>query len=269
MKWLLTAREQAKHNEHHQKKSSFGIVNHSTKGCLAGRMSLVDLIKKPPKAISKGFKPFVIPVITTQLGRCSASATIDHVVSSSLSTASMAANQILTSVYYGLVPVAESLSLAAQNFVPGIMEGPGKPTERAFAMRSLLISFFKAAGLCGLLLAAIMGTLPAYCGVFTTDAAVRALVTATVPLIFLTCLKHGLFCSSEGILLGLKDLRFLGTQYGVYTFLIPYLLLQVKKAALGGSTRASLVAVWQIFLAYDLFRTALMMGRILWLERRQ
>lgn len=271
IRWLTSTkpRRQPKQPQSQQQESSGSFVSHSTKGFLAGRFSLRELVKRPAREISKGFSPYVIPVFTTQMGRSSASAAIDHVVSSSLSTASMAANQILTSVYYGLVPVAESLSLAAQNFVPSITEREGKAGEKSIAMMHLLKSFLKAAGLCGLFLAAIMGTLPLYCGGFTADATVRRLVTAVVPYIFVTCLKHGVFCTSEGILLGQKDLKFLGGQYGVYTFLIPYILLQVKKAALGGSTRVSLATVWQIFLAYDLFRTALMVGRIAWLERKR
>jgi Na+-driven multidrug efflux pump len=251
-------------------------------------MTVSDFFKLPAKKISKGFAPFVIPVITTQMGRCSTCATIDHVVSSSLSTASMAANQILTSVYYGLVPVAESLSLAAQSFVPGVTERGDDDIasdglrnsrqeqekmasivkEKAFAMNRLLRSFVKAAGLCGLLLAAIIGTLPLYSGVFTSDAAVKTIVTAVVPLFFITCLKHGLFCASEGILLGQKDLTFLGGQYAFYTAFVPFILLRLKQAALTGG-RVSLVSVWQVFLGYDIFRTVLMMGRIAWLERKR
>lgn len=272
IQWMTSTkprRRKEKQQPQEHESSSGSFVSHSTKGFLAGRFSLRDLVKRPARDISKGFSPYVIPVFTTQMGRSSASAAIDHVVSSSLSTASMAANQIITSVYYGLVPVAESLSLAAQNFVPSITEREGKAGEKSVAMRHLLKSFSKAAGLCGLLLATIMGTLPLYCGGFTSDATVRRLVTAVVPYIFVTCLKHGVFCTSEGILLGQKDLKFLGGQYGVYTFLIPYILLQVKKAALGGSTSVTLATVWQIFLSYDLFRTALMVGRIAWLERKR
>ncbi|CAB9518175.1 Mate efflux family protein [Seminavis robusta] len=240
----------------------------STRGFLAGRMRFRDLLRMPSRDVSKGFAPFVIPVITTQAGRCSAVATIDHVVSSSLSTASMAANQILTCVYYGLVPVAEGLSLAAQNFVPGITERDGSPREKSIAMRLLLKSFLKSAGLCGIMLATIMGTLPLYSGAFTTDAVVRGIVSSVVPLFFITCLKHGVFCASEGILLGQKDLRFLGAQYAVYTFAIPYLLLQLKKAALAGSS-VGLFDVWRLFLMYDLFRTAVMALRIFRLERKR
>lgn len=267
VRWLTNRKQQTKHENGNKSSSSF--ASHSTKGFLAGRMSFRDLFKMPSNDTSKGFAPFVIPVITTQLGRCSAVAAMDNVVSSSLGAASMAAHQILTSVYYSLVPVAESLSLAAQNFVPGITERDSNPREKSYAMKKLLQSFLKAAGLCGLFLAAVMGTLPAYCGAFTSDGAVRSLVSAVVPLIFVTCLKHGIFCASEGILLGQKDLQFLGRQYGVYTFVVPYLMFKMKKAALGGSTQVGLATVWQLFLGYDLFRTLLMAGRILWLERKR
>ena len=282
LRWLTTSSSSKQRQTRRQQTTTSTTT---TRSCLAGRMSIKDILcKLPSRQTVQGFLPFVIPVTTTQAGRCSTCATIDHVVSSSLGSASMAANSILTSVYYGLVPVSESLSLAAQAFVPGITERedqqhPGDvgnidrqqqiQKEKSFAMNRLLKNFTKAAGLCGLLLATVMGTLPLYSNAFTSDIAVKGIVTACVPLLFITCLKHGLFCASEGILLGQKDLKFLGTQYGVYTFLVPYILLQLKKAALGGSSRVSLVSVWQVFLGYDLFRTVLQLGRIAWLERKR
>ncbi|KAG7351315.1 MATE efflux family protein [Nitzschia inconspicua] len=255
----------------------------TTKGMLSGRnISWKEMVNLPTEAIAKGFAPFVVPVMTTQAGRSSASATIDHVVTSSLSTASMAANQIVTSIYYGLIPIVESLSLAAQSFVPSMTERKvnnertTSPTQQeesrrdqSVAMRGLFKSFAKASGICGLILATIIGTLPLYVSVFTPDMAVRQIVTTVVPLIFLTSLKHGFFCASEGILLGQKDLRFLGAQYSVYTFLIPYILLQVKRAALEGTRSVNLASVWQIFVGYDFFRTMLMVLRIGWLNRRR
>lgn len=269
MKWLFSRRSRVTNNG-------------TTSGCLHGRgISWKDMIAFPAKSISTGFAPFVFPVMTTQAGRSSASATIDHVVSSSLTTASMAANQILTSAYYGLIPIVESLSLAAQSFVPAITErnndgGEGnqiskgvKQREQSVAMRGLLKSFAKASGVCGLILATIVGTLSSCSGAFTPDAAVQQIVTAVVPLFCLIGLKHGLFCASEGILLGQKDLRFLGMQYGIYTFLIPYILLQVKRAALEGTRSVTLASVWKIFVGYDIFRTIVMMVRIGWLERKR
>jgi Na+-driven multidrug efflux pump len=273
LRWLLTRTKGKSDVQSAKPLQQGGIVSHSTQGFLSGRMKLWDLVRMPRKGIRKGFAPFVLPVITTQAGRCSVTATIDHVVSSSLSTASMAANQIICSVFYGLVPVSESLSLARQNFVPGIVDrGHSKaynPSEQAFAMRRLLMNFLKSAGLCGLLLAAIMGSLPLYSGAFTSDAAVRGLVTSVVPLLFITCLKHGVFCAAEGLLLGQKDLRFLSTQYGAYTLLIPFIMLQIKKAAMAGSTAANLKAVWLVYWVHDLFRTVLMAGRIFWLQRKR
>jgi Na+-driven multidrug efflux pump len=296
LRWLLSSPSKRRQRRRQQQRMRHPQhATTSTRSFLAGRMSIKDLVYKlPSRRTFQGFLPFVIPVTTTQAGRCSTCATIDHVVSSSLGPASMAANSILTSVYYGLVPVADSLSLAAQAFVPRITEREQRSTddnktihekiddnqsqqlqqqqiqnEKSFAMKRLIKNFTKAAGLCGLLLATVMGTLPLYSSAFTSDVAVKGIVNGCVPLLFITCLKHGLFCASEGILLGQKDMKFLGTQYGVYTFLVPYILLQLKRAALGGSSRVSLVSVWQVFLGYDLFRTILQLGRIAWLERKR
>jgi len=163
MRWLLSTNGGNK-----SRREDLPSKRSSTRGFLADRMRMRDLLKLPSKRTSKAFSPFVLPVITTQVGRCSASAAMDHVISSSLGTASMAAHQIIGSMCLGPVPVADSLSLAAQNFVPRISEHDNnapngndkKAAEQSFAMRKLLQSFAKAAGLCGLTLAAIMGTLP-------------------------------------------------------------------------------------------------------------
>lgn len=239
----------------------------STRGFLAGRFGLRDLFRLPSKETSRGFAPYVVPVTTTQAGRASASATLDHVVSSSLGTVSMAANQIMTSVFYGLVPLADSLSLAAQSFMPGVAEKKAGP-QKAKSMKEMQKSFLKAAGLCGAVLAAVIASMPLGAKMFTSDPAVIRAVTALVPIHFAISCMHGVFTASEGMLLGQKDLGFLGRMYAIFTFLIPYLLLRIKKAALSGNKNASLTSVWQIFLGYEIARVTIMSSRVLWLQHK-
>merc|ERR1712224_331501 len=94
------------------------------------------------------FAPYVVPVTTTQVGRVSGYVAMSHVVASALGTASMAAQQVIVSIFYCLCPIADSLSLTAQSFVPIISEK--KPSlEKAAALKKILINFLKAGAVFG------------------------------------------------------------------------------------------------------------------------
>ena len=79
---------------------------------------------------------------------------------------------------------------------------------------------------------------------------------------------HGVFCASEGILLGQRDLSFLGRMYALYFVVVPAIMLQVKRAALAGCTKVGLLSVWEIFLGYQLFRITAWVGRVVFLQRK-
>jgi Na+-driven multidrug efflux pump len=97
----------------------------STRGFLAHRLNWRQLLlPRPTVEIWDGFKPYVIPVTTTQVGRCSAYIALGHTVSSCFGTVSMAANQIITSIFYALIPIADSLGLTAQSFLPAMVAQP-------------------------------------------------------------------------------------------------------------------------------------------------
>jgi hypothetical protein len=83
------------------------------------------------------------------------------------------------------------------------------------------------------------------------------------------------FCGSEGLLLGQRDLKFLGRMYAVYFCVVPYLMLRIKSVAqrsalatAGGPHPPTLRSVWTLFLGYQLFRISVWVGRVLWLQRR-
>jgi Na+-driven multidrug efflux pump len=246
--------------------SLFKSESFSTRGFLADRLHWRDFFRQPDPATAKGFTPYVLPVLTTQVGRCSAYVALGHTVSSSFGTVSMAANQIITSIFYSLIPVADSLSMTAQSFLPGIVAR--KPSvEKAKAIQGTTMSLLKVAGLCGLFLAGVVACIPLASQLFTSDPAVISLVRRIVPVLFAIFSLHGVFCGSEGILLGQRDLGFLGRMYAVYFAVVPYLMLQVKKAAKAGAA-VDLATVWNIFLGYQLFRISAWVGRVAWLQRR-
>ena len=237
-----------------------------TRGFLENRLHWKDFFQRPDTSTTEAFKPYAVPITVTEVGRCSAYVALGHTVSSSFGTISMAANQIVTSIFYTLIPIADCLCLTAQSFLPGIVAR--KPSlERARAIRGLTKSLLKVAGLLGVFLAGTVACIPFALQLFTTDPAVMILVRQIIPVLFIIFSLHGVFCGSEGILLGQRDLKFLERMYAAYFIVVPYLMLQVKKAAKTGAD-VGLSSVWNIFLGYQLFRIAAWVARVAWLQRR-
>lgn len=69
--------------------------------------------------------------------------------------------------------------------------------------------------------------------------------------------------ATEGMLLGRRDLNFMGGMYGMYFALVPALMLRLKSAS-----SVSLQSVWQIFVGYQASRMVLWMGRAMMLNRK-
>lgn len=235
----------------------------STRGFLAHR-SFHDLICLPSKVTLKGYRPFVVPVTMTQIGRCAVYVAMGYTVSSSFGTTSMAAQQIICSVFYTLIPIADSLSLTAQAFLPSIYN-KSPSSKRSIAIRQTTKNLAKAAAFFGIVLASMMASLPLCVHLFTNDAAVMSMVNAIVPILVAVFTLHGVFCGSEGILLAQKDLTFLGRMYAAYFVVVPYLMIRVKKSAMLGKA-VQLQSVWKVFLGYQTFRISAWVLRVLWLQ---
>jgi len=239
----------------------------SVRGFLKNRFSPTDLLKVPDKESRREFAPYVIPVTTTQVGRVSGYVAMSHVVASSLGTVSMAAQQVIVSLFYCLCPIADSLSLTAQSFVPSISEK--EPSlEKANAMKKVFMSFMKAGAFFGAAMMAAVGAIPLLSGFFTSDPAVISLVNSVVPLLLVFFATHGFVCGTEGLLLGQKDLGFLGKMYAAFFAAVPFLMLRVKRAALSGSKSVGLTSVWNVFIGYQVFRCAAWLVRSAILQKR-
>lgn len=249
-------------NEAKPKEESF-----SARGFLEGRFGGRDVIKFPSREIIKEFAPYVIPVTSTQVGRVSGYVAMSHVVSSSLGTTSMAAQQIIVSLFYCLCPIADSLSLTAQSFVPSISEKKISK-ERSKALRQTMTNFFKAGGVFGGVMLGAVAFIPFLSRFFTTDPVVVAMVNSVAPLLLGVFAVHGMVCAAEGLLLGQKDLSFLGRMYAGYFAIVPYFMLRVKRAAMSGASGINLTSVWKVFLSYQLFRFVAWVGRVTILQRR-
>lgn len=239
----------------------------STRGFLKNRFSVIDLFKLPDEETRGKFAPYVLPVTTTQVGRVSGYVAMAHVVASSLGTVSMAAQQVIVSIFYCLCPIADSLSLTAQSFVPAISAKEAS-IEKAAAMKLILVNFLKAGAVFGgAMMSAVCG-IPLLTGFFTSDQVVINLVNSVVPLLLVFFGVHGFVCGTEGILLGQKDLGFVGKMYASFFAAVPYIMLGVKKKALAGSKSVGLKSVWTIFVGYQLARCGLWLMRSVLLQRR-
>jgi Na+-driven multidrug efflux pump len=176
----------------------------------------------------------------------------------------MAAQQVILSFFQCICPIADSLSLTAQSFVPGIVERrPGQ--ERTRILRKTKVNFFKASVGFGVAMAIAVGSIPLVSGWFSSDPVVVSLINKCVPLLAAWFSMHGVMCASEGLLLGQKDLTFLGRMYAMWFAVVPYLMLQVKRAAISQASAVGrvvgkvvdLTTIWQVFLLYQFLRSSL------------
>jgi Na+-driven multidrug efflux pump len=234
----------------------------SVRGFLHGKLRLMDLVKPPHRQTLDQFSEYLVPVTATQVGRVSGYVAMSHVVSSSLGTASMAAQQIIVSLFYCLTPIADSLSLTAQSFVPAIFEKKAS-SQRADALRQTVLNFAKAGGIFGALMVAAIGSIPIVSRAFTNDRSVIGLVNTVTPLLAAIVSVHGLVCATEGLLLGQKDLGFLGKLYASFFAIVPFFMLRLKSV-----TGANLTSVWTVFLGYQLTRCAIWSIRVAFLQRK-
>ena len=250
MKWLTLSK---KNNQSNSKSSST-----TTKGLLAGKMTKRSLFQFPSLNIAKKFCPYFLPVTTTSAGKVSGYVAMAHVVSSSIGTVAMAAQQIILSFFFCLTPVADSLSLTAQSFVPAFMERikkmEGNALDNSNALKSLSLNMMKSALFFILGTLSIVTLMPYTSRFFTSDPMVLSQVRSITPFVFAYFSFHALSMSTEGILLGRKDLSFLGKAYGVYSIIIPIMYLRIKHASLAGIKVATLSSVWQVVIMYGLSR---------------
>jgi len=238
-----------------------------SRGVLSNRFRTIDLFKLPPLAAAREFWPFVIPVTTTAIGRISGYIAMSHVASSALGTIDMAAQAVIFSFFCCLTPICDSLNLTAQSFVPAIYEK--KPSAaRADALRHTLRNFSKVGGIFGAALVAMVATIPVLSQFFTTDLAVRTSVNLAIPGLSLFFALSGLVCVGEGILLGQKDLKFLGNAYGAYFFAVPYFLLRLKKRAIMGLQDVGVGTMWRTFSIYQAIRCCIWLARMKQLQGR-
>jgi len=249
------------------KRKNVNNASKVTKGLLAGKMSKRTLLQFPPINVAKQFWPYFLPVTTTSVGRVSAYVAMAHVISSAIGTSAMAAQQIILSFFFCLTPIADSLSLTAQSFVPAFMERinqmRGNALDNAIALRKLTTNMFKTSFFFVLGTLGVVASMPLTSRFFTSDPIVLSQVRSITPYVLAWFSFHAVSMSAEGILLGRKDLSFLGKSYGIYSLIIPIIYLKIKAASLAGVKIATLASVWQVFIMYGLSRLFIWNARLI------
>lgn len=240
--------------------------NISISGLLKDKLSLNNFFWLPGRKTIDDFSPYVIPVTTTQIGRCSTYIAMSHVVSSSMDTVSLAAQQIISSVFYALIPIGDSCSITAQTFLP-ILVSKDPSYSRTKAIRKTISNIFKVASIMGIFLSVVALSIPLGCPFLTSNPRVIQCVRNVVPAMLMILSTHGIFCASEGILIGFGDLKFLGRIYAFFFVVVPMLMLKIKHSAHVGKP-VSLVSVWDVFLSYQAFRISAFLMRGVFVRHR-
>lgn len=237
-----------------------------------------DLIKFPTIGNIKNYIPYVVPVTTTSVGRVSLFLSMAHVISSCSGTIGLASHQIVLSIFDAFCPVLDSLSLTAQAFVPSALAkfnnkadgtANNRVEERRSMMRTLTMNFMKSGLLFGGFVAACMfWGVPQISRYFTNDLRVLSEVNSMAPYLTGIFGLHGLVTAAEGLLLGTKDLNFLGGMYGLAFLVVPAIMMKQKGMNLLSNAPFAISKVWRVFLMYQITRCALWVSRVLWLSLR-
>jgi len=233
----------------------------STRGFLPSTLRKRDMLKLKTSAV-KFFTPFFLPVTFTQVGRISAYVAMAHVVSSVMNPVSMASQQIILAVFYTLTPIADSLSLTGQSFVPEL-----NSREEKGSLINYNRKLIKTGWIFGAVMSSLVLLVPPFSWAFTKDPAVQAQIRKIIPVVALTFSCHGVVCAAEGIMLGMRDLGFLSGVYSSFLFLAPLAFLRVKNFALRGNP-VTPVDVWKVFFLYNVLRSIGWTARFMWLNKK-
>lgn len=211
--------------------------------------------KKENKVTSMNFLGFAAPVLTLILGKLAAFGVMTHVAASLPGEASLAAHQIILSLFFFVSPFLEVLSQTAQTFLPQYYVVKSKVFDKeAQTLAARLLRLGVTVGIC---IAAVAASIPSlFPFVLTNDAAVRAAVRPLALPLFLGSLLTAPVAVSEGVLLARRELKFLAGVYVLSTIMFPFGLFSLKKS--GGPV----ANVWYGFVFFQLFRALCFTGRL-------
>lgn len=169
------------------------------------------LLARPTGPEARALISFAAPMMVALCARVymGLSVTLSAVA---LGTASLAANQVIECLYWLFCPFGEAVSLALQAYLPPLLlQG------RALARRLQRSALRAAAGL-GLVAALGAVAVPlAAPGIFTTSSEVAAIMGRSAPALGFTLLAYVLACTTEGMLIARRNLRYLASMHALNT----------------------------------------------------
>uniref|UniRef100_A0A7S4MVH8 Polysaccharide biosynthesis protein C-terminal domain-containing protein n=1 Tax=Odontella aurita TaxID=265563 RepID=A0A7S4MVH8_9STRA len=217
-----------------------------------------EAVEKFPegKVSSKSFLAFAAPVLTLIMGKIAAFGVMTHVAAALPGDATLAAHQIVLSLFFFVSPFLEVISQTAQTFLPQFFthKDDGRYVRKADALSAWLLRLGVAVGAA---VACVAASIPRFFPqLLTNDPGVQAAVRPLALPLMLGALLTAPVAVSEGILLARRELGFLASVYVLTTALLPSVLFKVKRA------QGPVVHVWACFAGFQLFRAAFFTGKL-------
>jgi Na+-driven multidrug efflux pump len=211
--------------------------------------------KAENKVTSKNFLAFAAPVLTLILGKLAAFGVMTHVAAALPGGATLAAHQIVLSLFFFVSPFLEVLSQTAQAFLPQYYVGESESFgNEARKLSGRLLRLGVTVGIC---IAALAASIPSiFPFILTNDPIVQTAVKPLALPLFLGSLLTAPVAVSEGVLLARRELKYLASVYVLSTIMFPFGLFKLKKS--GGPVSN----VWYGFVFFQLFRALCFTGRL-------
>ena len=207
------------------------------------------------KVTSKNFLAFAAPVLTLILGKLAAFGVMTHVAAALPGEASLAAHQIILSLFFFVSPFLEVLSQTAQSFLPQYYVVKSKIFgDEAQNLAGRLLRLGCSVGM---IIACLAASIPRFFPfILTNDALVQNAVRPLALPLFLGSLLTAPVAVSEGVLLARRELKFLAGVYLLSTIVFPFGLFALKK------TGGPVANVWYGFVFFQFFRALCFTGRL-------
>jgi len=212
------------------------------------------------KVTSKDFLAFAAPVLTLILGKLAAFGVMTHVAAALPMEASLAAHQIVLSLFFFVSPFLEVLSQTAQAFLPQFhVETSTESASKLYGMeaKKLALRLTKLGLIVGAGIACIASSIPKLMPfILTNDGMVQRAVRPLALPLFLGSLLTAPVAVSEGVLLARRELKYLASVYVLSTVLFPFGLFRLKVSG------APVSHVWYGFVFFQLFRALCFTGKL-------
>ena len=238
---------------------TIAILRASTKKLVANGYLLLHgkKMENNENHVSSGsFLKFAAPVLTLILGKLAAFGFMTHVAAAVPNQpTSLAAHQIILSLFFFISPFLEVMSQTGQTFLPQFYQNAEwDDSANRLALRMLRLGMIVGAGV-----SCIAGSIPRFFpGLLTKDKMIwDAVFPLAAPLVVSGMLTAPV-AVSEGVLLARRELKFLASVYLVSTALLPSVLMKIKR----NGSPSGVVQVWTCFAAFQLFRAICFTGKL-------